>query len=399
MRIKIFISTILMGGIVFSQVVINEVLYDPSGTDTGLEWIELKNTGVSAIDIGGYDINATSGDYLTFPTLSVPSGGFVIVHWNTDGTNDTDFSDNVAHIYTGSAGFTNMGNTSGWVALFNSTTHSSSTIIDYMEYGAGDQTWENSAVTAGIWTEDNFAIDVSESHSLEYDGAGDLGSDFVEQLIPTQGSDNSLPVELSSFAVEHVLDGVLLKWRTESEIENLGFFIDRKTNNSEWEEIVGYKSDNSLIGQGTVSFATDYEYTDRFIEQGKTYEYRLADVDYNNVVTYHATRSIYIDSNPLPTTANGFIVSAYPNPFNPTLNIRYSVHSNVAENNALVQVDIYNISGKLVKNIITTEQSAGWHEVQWNGSDLNGNKVAGGTYIYRVKIGNTVKSSKIIFLQ
>ena len=382
-----------MGGIVFSQVVINEVLYDPSGTDTGLEWIELKNIGATTMSLTNYCLYA-SGEHYIFPTFSLNAGAFVIIHWNATGT------DNTTDLYTGTASWSNMGNTSGSVALFNThTPHSSSTIVDFVEYGSGSQTWESTAVSAGIWTTNDYVADVVAGHSIEYDGSGEASSDWFDQATPTQGSDNSLPVELSSFTIEHVPSGVLLKWRTESEIENLGFFIDRKTNNSDWEEIVSYKSDNALLGQGTVSFATDYEYTDRFIEQGKTYEYRLADVDYNNVVTYHATRSIHIDSNSLQSTANDFIVSAYPNPFNPTLTIRYSVHSNATDNNALVQVDIYNISGEFIKNIINTEQPAGWHEVQWNGSDLNGNKVAGGTYIYRVKIGNTVKSNKIIFLQ
>lgn len=395
---KILIVSIpVLLNICFGQIIINEVLYDPAGTDTGAEWIELKNVGVGSVDITGYDINATSGDYLTFPSLSVPAGDFVIVHWNTDGINDTDFTDNIAHIYTGSSGFGNMGNTSGWVAFFNSTTHSSATIIDYIEYGAGDRTWENDAVTAGIWTEDNFAVDVVESHSLEYDGSGDLGSDWLDQATPTQGADNSLPVELSSFTVDISLEGVLIKWRTESEIENLGFFIERKTNGSNWIEIASYKTENKLLGQGTVSFETEYEYIDRFIEKGQKYEYRLADVDYNGVITYHATRSIVIDSKPLPAIVDNFTVLAYPNPFNPTLNIRYSVQG--SGDKSIVEVDIFNLAGELVANLLDINKSAGWHEVKWNGLDDDGNNVSGGIYVYRVRVGNEVRSNKIIFLQ
>lgn len=394
MRDKIFFLTIfLLFNIGYSQIVINEVLYDPSGVDTGQEWIELKNIGASPIDITGYDLNASTGDYLTFPSLNVPAGDFVIVHWNTDSINETDFSDNIAHIYTGS-GIDNMGNTTGWVALFNSTTHSSSTIIDYMECGSGDKTWENDAVTAGIWTEDNYAVDVVESHSLEYDGSGDLGSDWIDQSTPTQGADNSLPVELSKFTVETTLEGVLLKWRTESEIDNIGFIIERKTENTNWQELVSYKSDQSLLGQGTVSFSTDYEYIDRLVQAGNTYKYRLADIDYDGIVTYHATRTVSVESNPLPAIANNFSVLAYPNPFNPSTTIRYSV-----TNNAPTNIAIYDINGRLINTLLNIEQPAGWHEIQWNGLNASGIKVPAGAYIYRVTVGNELKTDKLILLQ
>ncbi|MCK4590807.1 MAG: lamin tail domain-containing protein, partial [Candidatus Latescibacteria bacterium] len=189
-----------LAGIAQAAVVINEVFYDAVGIDTGKEWIELKNTGVSSETITGYDLNVVSGDYYTFPALTVPAGCFVIVYWRKDGTNDTDFSDNVAHLYTGTSGFdANMGDTKGWVALFNSTTHSSSTIIDYMEYGAGGQTWESAAVSAGIWTAGDYATDVNPGNSLEYDGSGNTGADWFDQSVPTPGADNSLPVTLTSF--------------------------------------------------------------------------------------------------------------------------------------------------------------------------------------------------------
>jgi len=380
---------------IVAQVVINEVFYDETGGDLGNEWIELKNIGGSAATITGYDLTAVSGDYYTFPSLTVPTGDFVVVHWRKVGTDDTDFGDNVAHLYTGTTGYdNNMGDTAGYVAFFNSTTHSSLTIIDYMEYGAGDQNWENDAVTAGIWSEDNFAPDVIASHSLEYDGSGNLGSDWVDRGIPTQGGENSLPVELSSFTAEFSLTGTLLKWITESEIENLGFILERKTSGSDWQEIVSYKQDESLWGQGSVSFATDYEYLDKLVQHGNTYEYRLADVDYYGVVTYHATREVFVESAPLATIADNFTVMTYPNPFNPSTTIRYSVTSC-----AITHIAIYDITGKIITTLINKEQPTGWYEIQWSGTNKAGKDVPGGVYLSRVTVGNDVKTSKLILLR
>ncbi|HHE64914.1 MAG TPA: T9SS type A sorting domain-containing protein [Bacteroidetes bacterium] len=386
---------------IVAQVVINEVLYDPSGVDTGNEWIEIKNSGASAVILAGYDINATSGDYYTFPALfTLPAGAFVIVHWRTVGIDDFDFSDNVAHLYTGTSGYTaNMGNTSGWVALFNSTTHNGGTITDYMEYGAGGQTWEPSAVTAGIWTAGDFAPDVVAAHSLEYDGSGDAGTDWFDQSSPTQGGDNALPVELAYFTVVSATQGNLLQWRTESEIENLGFILESKTANTGWLEIVSYKNDDTLMGHGTVSFATDYEYLDILVQTGITYNYRLADVDYNGVVTYHATREILVEDNPLSSVVDGFSVKTYPNPFNPSTTIRYSIPVVETRHALSVRVNIYDITGKMVTTLANKEQTSGWYEIQWNGTNQNGKEVPGGVYLSRVTVGNEVKTNKLILLK
>ena len=130
------------------------------------------------------------------------------------------------------------------------------------------------------------------------------------------------------------------------------------------------------------------------VKAGNKYEYRLSDIDYDGVVTYHATRTVSVKSNPLPAIANNFSVLAYPNPFNPSTTIRYSVI-----NNALTNIAIYDINGKLVNTLLNLEQPAGWHEIQWNGLNASGIKVPAGAYIYRVTIGNEVKTDKLILLQ
>lgn len=221
----------------------------------------------------------------------------------------------------------------------------------------------------------------------------------------TQG-ESPLPVELSSFTAESVSDRVLLKWTTESEIENLGFLLERKTARSDppdeqagWQEIVSYKQDDALMGQGTVSFATDYEYTDKLVQQGNTYEYRLADVDYNGVVTYHATREVFVESNPLATIADNFTVMAYPNPFNPSTTIRYSIPVVETLHATSLHIAIYDITGKLVITLANKEQPAGWQEIQWNGTNQYGKEMPGGIYLSRVTVGNAVKTNKLILLR
>ena len=106
--------------------------------------------------------------------------------------------------------------------------------------------------------------------------------------------DCSLPVELSAFEVTNLNGDVVIGWTTESETENLGFIIDKRIS-EEWFELVSYKTDKTLNGQGSTPSYTDYVYIDEDVQYGTTYEYRLADVNYNGVIVYHSTRTILVD--------------------------------------------------------------------------------------------------------
>ncbi|MBI2587681.1 PKD domain-containing protein, partial [Candidatus Azambacteria bacterium] len=86
-----------------------------------------------------------------------------------------------------------MGNTSGWAALFSSQTHSKDTIVDYVEYGAGGQTWESAAVGAGIWTAGAFLPDGDAGTSLGRTSDGkdtNAPGDWSVLAAPTLGASN-----------------------------------------------------------------------------------------------------------------------------------------------------------------------------------------------------------------
>ena len=85
-------------------------------------------------------------------------------------------------------------------------------------------------------------------------------------------------------------------------------YLNVKTEATEFTEIASYKSNDNLLGQGTTSNATNYVFTDNFVEAGTTYEYRLADVDYNGIVTYHSTRAVTVEQAPLSADVKKFTV-------------------------------------------------------------------------------------------
>ncbi len=84
----------------------------------------------------------------------------------------------------------------------------------------------------------------------------------------------------------------------------------------------------------------------------------------------------------------------YPNPFNPSTRIEYQVPSA-----GKIQIQLYNVTGELVRTLVNTEQSAGKYSVMWNGRDETNHQAASGVYIYRVVFGNAVVSKKMLLLK
>lgn len=221
-----------------------------------------------------------------------------------------------------------------------------------------------------------------------------LGTSTTETYV--SNGDIPLPVELTAFTVEDGVDGVLLKWTTESEIENLGFILERRIAETEdWNLLVNYKTADALLGQGTVPHATDYEYIDKLVENGTEYEYRLGDVDYQGIVTYHATRLVTVNSIVLKVIPEKFeLFAAYPNPFNPHATIRYNTPEA-----ALVRITIYNYLGQKVRVLQNSIMQPGEHSVVWDSRDEFGQPVSAGVYLFNIEAGAFNKTHKMILLK
>jgi len=90
------------------------------------------------------------------------------------------------------------------------------------------------------------------------------------------------------------------------------------------------------------------------------------------------------ESNQIP---RGFqLHQNFPNPFNPTTSIRYSL-----QEDAKVELAIFNLIGQQIRQIVNSEQSAGDYAVQWNGTNASGQRVSSGIYFYRLEIRGTQK--------
>jgi hypothetical protein len=84
----------------------------------------------------------------------------------------------------------------------------------------------------------------------------------------------------------------------------------------------------------------------------------------------------------------------YPNPFNPATTIEYQLPKDTQ-----VTLRIFNITGELVETLIEEKQSAGYHQIQWDGRDENGSSVAGGVYLYLLKADDFSQSNKMVLIR
>ena len=220
---------------------------------------------------------------------------------------------------------------------------------------------------------------------------GGIGDGYSSAVIA--GGDQSLPVELTSFTADNSRAGeITLNWVTESEIENLGFILERRqasggSSQAEWLEIASYITDEALRGQGSVTYRTEYSFTDKTVEPGVTYDYRLADVSYAGEKVYHALNVLGVAVTEIPEEFALF--PAYPNPFNPETVIRYQLSAD-----SDVSLQIYDLKGQMIETLLNKTQDPGFYKVNWKPINL-----PSGVYFCKLVQGSHVSTQKLILLK
>jgi len=86
--------------------------------------------------------------------------------------------------------------------------------------------------------------------------------------------------------------------------------------------------------------------------------------------------------------------SNYPNPFNPSTTIEYSI----AEP-SFVNLSIFDASGRLVKTLISESKVADNYSISWDGTNDNGVSVSAGMYLYKIDAGSFVETRKMLLVK
>ena len=121
-------------------------------------------------------------------------------------------------------------------------------------------------------------------------------------------------------------------------------------------------------------------------------------ITYSSVITNQSNQnydaSTVSNHDALGTPVATEIKGNYPNPFNPTTTIEYTVKypSNVS-------VVVYNSRGAIVKKLVSAHKATGHYQVIWNGSDDRGYEVSSGVYFIVLKADSIVSCKKILLMK
>ncbi|MFC2103443.1 YCF48-related protein [Bacteroidota bacterium] len=187
-----------------------------------------------------------------------------------------------------------------------------------------------------------------------------------------------IPVEFVSLNAESFAGKVKLNWTTATELNNLGFEIERCGNRQNWRTI------RFVEGKGTTTEIQEYFYTDDLfgVIDSKLY-YRLKQIDFNGEFSYSSEVEVFIT----PSSCN--INQNYPNPFNPSTNLKYSVGSL-----QYVTLKVFDVLGNEIATLVNEEKPAGRYQIEFDATSL-----PSGIYFYRLQAGTFVETKKMVLLR
>jgi len=201
-------------------------------------------------------------------------------------------------------------------------------------------------------------------------------NDGYPYLLWSYTPDVPLPITLTAFDAVFNSGAVLLTWRSASETENATFRIYRD------EEMIA-----EIAGAGTTAEPQSYSWTDNFVIPGRTYRYVLADVDYQGKETKHPSVEVQVEAEGI---AQDYLIgAAYPNPFNPIT----VVPVNLAKD-ATVRAQLYDISGRPLRELHNGTLAAGSHALRIDGANLST-----GIYFVRIGINDQMHVQKIALMK
>lgn len=196
-----------------------------------------------------------------------------------------------------------------------------------------------------------------------------------------------LPVELSSFTANISRGVVNLTWKTETEINNFGFDVERtaspnpsqggEQSNYKWEKI-GF-----VNGNGNSNSPNEYFFKDEKPSGGNKFSYRLKQIDNDGQFEYSDIIEVEIIPNMFELSQN------YPNPFNPSTTIKFSLPVQTQ-----LKINIYNMLGEQVATTAEGMYEAGYYKITFDAEGLSS-----GTYIYRLESNNFTETKKMILIR
>lgn len=202
--------------------------------------------------------------------------------------------------------------------------------------------------------------------------------------------EHPLPITLAYFnaAVDTRSHGVKLTWRTVSEINNYGFYVERRAS-----DMASYDPVAFVPTQGNGITPHEYVVNDASVPAG-SWLYRLRQVDLDG--TESSTEEVCVNTSVVASVGDGIAPAAfalaqnYPNPFNPETIIRFSV-----EAAGTARMKVYDAVGREVATLFDGAAESGrYYTVSFNGAGLSS-----GTYFCRLESGSKVEMKRMVLMK
>ena len=347
-------------------------------------------------------------EYCTFVSNSTSNGNGAAIQTNKPGTviNSTFYGNTV----TGDNGALGIGDYV-FVDVYNSIFWNEDVtweISGYAQYSTlyhslvqptGNDTYD------GLWNTWGFGnIDVdplltdpsegdytltSESPCIDA-GIADLDSDGVEDITvyngsaPDMGAYESTIAALDGFVLYPSDTYVILTWNPTTEDGFQYYLLERSTDEefTEGNTVSNYLMSN-YFEDNTLEYDTEYFYR---------VSYYAGDWSELSEVISVTLEWMNVDGNQIPEVYA--LHQNYPNPFNPVTNLSYDLPEN-----AMVNITIYDMMGRIVSTLVNENQSAGYKTLRWNATNNTGQPVSAGVYIYTIQAGDFNKTKKMILLK
>jgi hypothetical protein len=221
---------------------------------------------------------------------------------------------------------------------------------------------------------------VTATNTLGINGQSSF-SDF------TGGESGALPVQLAGLSAQRMENATRITWRTLSEVNNYGFYVQRRTEPS----TAFVDVENGFVpGRGTTVEPHAYAFTDPATLVGVTY-YRLRQMDLDG--SEHAFGELRVESataveeTAIPVTYA--LYQNFPNPFNPT-----TVVSCQLPMASKVRLVVYDMLGREVATLLDRVMESGRYELPFDGASLSS-----GVYVYRLTAGLYTESRKMVLMR
>ncbi len=207
--------------------------------------------------------------------------------------------------------------------------------------------------------------------------------------------DVTLPITLASFTGRYIGENtVSLDWMTHSESNLNCFSIFRAEDN----DIASALQVGSMIDATNTAITQTYRIVDKNFSHNGIYYYwlKVSELDGSNY--FHGPITVLInENNDTPTIEipiKNRLYSAYPNPFNPSTTISYTL-----KEAGDVKIEIFDILGRRVWNKSASHNLPGLYSIVWNGLNNRGKEVVSGVYYCRLTSGNYRETNKMVLMK